>query len=84
MYDTGSKLTLLPPSCCSTGPILIGIIIYVIVVFVVKGESLFDLIIIIIWSMFVSLNLTKLQLAYREALSSSDPSSEPESESSEV
>lgn len=84
MYGTGSKLTLLPPSCCSTGPILIGIIIYVIVVFVVKGESLFDLIIIIIWSMFVSLNLTKLQLAYREALSSSDPSSEPESESSEV
>lgn len=84
MYGTGSKLTLLPPSCCSTGPIIIGIIIYVIVVFVVKGESLFDLIIIIIWSMFVSLNLTKLQLAYREALSSSDPSSEPESESSEV
>jgi hypothetical protein len=82
MYGTRSKLTLLVPTYCRIGWALIGIVIYVIVIFVVKRESLFDL--IIIRSMFVSLNLVRLQLTYLEALSSSDPSSEPESDSSEV
>ena len=83
MYGTRSKLTLPVPTYCRIGGALIGIVIYVIVIFIVKRESLFDLI-IIIRSIFVSLNLVRLQPTYLEALSSSDPSSEPESDSSEV
>lgn len=82
MYGTRSKLTLPVPTYCRIGGALIGIVIYVIVIFIVKRESLFDL--IIIRSIFVSLNLVRLQPTYLEALSSSDPSSEPESDSSEV
>lgn len=82
MCSTRAKTTLNGPIPCSSECVLINVVVRVdavIIIVIVVVDGLFDLL-ILIWSILISLDLTRVKQTYCESLSLSEPSLEPDSE----